>query len=82
MCKSGSGEEAPKHVPEEASVGHVDLLCLFLLAFWEGFCGRASEYKRVTTAKNNNILSGSTLSCAVCQLVSKMTAICGSMVGN
>lgn len=54
MCKSGSGEEAPKHVPEEASVGHVDLLCLFLLAFWEGFCGRASEYKRVTTAKNNN----------------------------
>lgn len=29
-------------------------LCLFLLAFWEGFCGRASEYKRVTTAKNNN----------------------------
>lgn len=54
MCKSGSGEEAPKHVPEEASVGHVDLVCLFLLAFWEGFCGRASEYKRVTTAKNNN----------------------------
>lgn len=78
MCESGSGTEAPKHMAGEVSVAHVDLGCLFSFAFWEVFCGRASEYKRVTTA-NNNLQN--MLRCAVCQLVSKMTAICG-MVGN
>lgn len=54
MCGSGSGTEAPKHMAGEVSVAHVDLGRLFSMAFWEVFCGRASEYKRVTTANNNN----------------------------
>lgn len=38
VCESNSGTEAPDSVAGKVNVGHVNLVCLFSLAFLEGFC--------------------------------------------
>lgn len=38
VCKCNSGTEAPDYVARKVNVGHVNLVCLFSLAFLEGFC--------------------------------------------